>query len=189
MKLSFDLFLGAKSRDEVKRSIASFPWASVESLELHVEDYRGCQIKVYSMKIGFPPLPEKFGITVEMDQLTPIYLATILYPHQFVNPWGEKKYAECVAPVGVFPEKDESIHQSRAARDRHLMRYSDYLQTEWWAQVRSCLPQRCVFCGRKYSIEGHHNTYARRGIEMDGDVAPVCSECHKKFHGFGRTLS
>jgi len=66
--------------------------------------------------------------------------------------------------------------------------YNEYLYTDHWRMVRQLVLQRddreCLFCGKRTTLQIHHNTYDHRGVEefhLD-DLITVCSRCHKKIH-------
>lgn len=66
------------------------------------------------------------------------------------------------------------------------LHYSDYLETEHWRMVRSAALDRsghaCQVCKARGDLHVHHNTYERRGEEVDSDVIVLCADCHALFH-------
>lgn len=69
--------------------------------------------------------------------------------------------------------------------------YAEYLQSPHWQYVRKLALRRagdhCQVCGRARTDHGvildvHHNTYARRGEELESDVVVLCRECHERHH-------
>jgi hypothetical protein len=66
------------------------------------------------------------------------------------------------------------------------MPYSEYLQTEHWAETRKAAMRRaryaCQLCGAKGRLNVHHKTYERRGCEEPNDLIVLCQDCHAKFH-------
>ena len=66
-------------------------------------------------------------------------------------------------------------------------RYSSYLQSTHWKQVRSRILKRakglCEKCGAPAaSPDVHHKTYVRLGKERDADLIALCTRCHQKEH-------
>ena len=75
--------------------------------------------------------------------------------------------------------------------DLKKMKYSDYLQTYHWHEVRVAAldraKYRCQVCNRKdLTLNVHHRTYERRGEELPEDVIVLCRECHELFHKNGK---
>jgi len=66
------------------------------------------------------------------------------------------------------------------------MKYSDYLKTKHWENVRrqvlDAYEHACSFCCAKDDIHVHHRTYKRIGNEHWGDLVVLCKECHAVFH-------
>jgi hypothetical protein len=64
--------------------------------------------------------------------------------------------------------------------------YQSYLKSHDWAAKREvCLTawlSRCAICCSTEGLEVHHRTYERLGHEKEGDLIPLCSKCHGKFH-------
>jgi hypothetical protein len=67
------------------------------------------------------------------------------------------------------------------------MPYEDFLQTQYWQEVRVAALERaghrCQLCnadGRPLHV--HHRTYERRGCELPGDLTVLCDQCHDWFH-------
>ncbi len=67
-----------------------------------------------------------------------------------------------------------------------LLRYSDYLKTEHWEEIRrKALGRangRCQVCNADGELHTHHRTYENLGSERDNDVVALCKECHALFH-------
>lgn len=70
------------------------------------------------------------------------------------------------------------------------MPYHEYLQTEWWRDLRRrkvraagfrC--ERCQTSGRRLDV--HHLNYDRVGRERWEDLIVLCSQCHEREHGIG----
>lgn len=75
----------------------------------------------------------------------------------------------------------------KAPPDLATMPYTDYLQTEHWAEMRVAaihrVGGRCQFCNSDKDLHVHHRTYERRGAELPEDLGVFCAECHKALHG------
>jgi 5-methylcytosine-specific restriction endonuclease McrA len=69
------------------------------------------------------------------------------------------------------------------------MPYSAYLETDHWQAVRARAlrraGRRCQICGARGRLDVHHNTYVRRGRELNSDVVALCRDCHDLYHGHG----
>lgn len=70
------------------------------------------------------------------------------------------------------------------------MPYSEYLKTEEWrARSLRCREQsggKCALNQKHPAEHAHHRTYERRGLELADDLIALCSDCHKKHHGWDR---
>jgi 5-methylcytosine-specific restriction endonuclease McrA len=66
------------------------------------------------------------------------------------------------------------------------MPYRVYVRTPEWAErarrARERTLYRCSVWGRDGSLEVHHRTYERRGVERDEDVIALCATCHGLYH-------
>lgn len=69
--------------------------------------------------------------------------------------------------------------------------YSDFLKTPYWDGVRNYKLRRsgykCELCASNESLNVHHKTYERHGLEhlrsvADNDLIVLCKSCHYKFH-------
>ncbi|MDP9478588.1 MAG: hypothetical protein M3R38_23390 [Actinomycetota bacterium] len=60
------------------------------------------------------------------------------------------------------------------------------MQTSHWKRLREdklrAAGHRCQVCRSSGTLNVHHNTYDRRGEELDGDLIVLCRECHNLFH-------
>ena len=67
------------------------------------------------------------------------------------------------------------------------MPYGEYLRTEEWQKCRlgalERAGKRCQLCGSGERLDVHHNTYVRRGCELESDVIALCRGCHARHHG------
>lgn len=65
-------------------------------------------------------------------------------------------------------------------------RYSDYLSGSYWAHYRECYFMKhekvCFLCNKHGGIQLHHLCYDRLGSEQEGDVVPLCDDCHCRAH-------
>lgn len=63
---------------------------------------------------------------------------------------------------------------------------NDYLTTAHWQAIRKRIYKRfpyCQICGKKYHLEAHHLSYARRGTKNEHkDVRMLCHSCHRRQH-------
>ena len=66
------------------------------------------------------------------------------------------------------------------------MTYDEYLKTPRWLDRRKYWQNlwlfRCAVCNGKVSLQIHHRTYVRLGIEWAADVIALCPCCHYVFH-------
>jgi 5-methylcytosine-specific restriction endonuclease McrA len=64
--------------------------------------------------------------------------------------------------------------------------YQRYLRSRRWRIIRAMVltlhRRRCAMCDAT-ATEVHHRTYERVGREWLSDLTPVCSACHRRFHG------
>lgn len=69
------------------------------------------------------------------------------------------------------------------------MKYSSYLQTEYWKQVSAAVKTRakykCQLCNSPHDLNAHHRTYEVLGREMEhlDELVCLCHRCHSLFHG------
>ena len=82
--------------------------------------------------------------------------------------------------------KDDTSSLSGRLRPLGFQRYSEYLASDHWQDVRrryreSDLPQICP-CGET-RVALHHTTYVRLGEELLEDLTPLCRDCHARAHG------
>lgn len=69
------------------------------------------------------------------------------------------------------------------------MKYSDYLNTDYWkavtAKVKERAGYRCQLCNSQHDLCAHHRTYDHRGSELEhlDDLVCLCRRCHCIFHG------
>lgn len=70
-------------------------------------------------------------------------------------------------------------------QDLGFKKYSEYLATQHWKDLRSkLLPEgtRCSACEDELARNLHHRTYARLGNELPEDLIPLCEKCHTRVH-------
>lgn len=64
--------------------------------------------------------------------------------------------------------------------------YKDYLKTCWWKfrreQKIKSVGGACERCAKRRSLQVHHKTYERLGMERDDDLEVVCKGCHQHIH-------
>lgn len=82
-----------------------------------------------------------------------------------------------------IPEYDNVINILK------FMKYEDYLNTRHWKtfieEAYINANHTCQLCNAKnVGLNVHHKTYVNRGHETFNDVIVLCSDCHKKVHGF-----
>ena len=67
-------------------------------------------------------------------------------------------------------------------------RYSEYLKSEKWREVRQKVIERdgyvCSVCGSKEDLCVHHLTYRHIYDETMEDLVTVCTNCHRDIHEF-----
>lgn len=91
----------------------------------------------------------------------------------------------------IREENSKNYWQDLRSKHEQLrdMPYREFLQTEYWKNVRIAVLKkqrfRCGVCSEKNSLQVHHKTYASHGWEDEhlGDLIALCKECHSKFHG------
>jgi hypothetical protein len=95
------------------------------------------------------------------------------------------------AAVVHFELKATSWRAEFEERDRLLIalgysRYSDYLASHHWQEVRARIRLRaagsCEVCSCSAALQVHHLTYATLGQEGDNDLLAVCETCHEVAH-------
>ena len=84
------------------------------------------------------------------------------------------------------PEPNEQRDRRQAEINaKWWMLYDEYLSSEKWQEKRKAALLRtggkCELCGEE-AHEVHHLTYRLVGDEDDGDLMPVCCQCHKNVH-------
>jgi hypothetical protein len=68
------------------------------------------------------------------------------------------------------------------------LKYSDFLETEYWKAVRRLVIERdryrCVVCGSKKRLTVHHLTYKNHFKEHENlcYLTTVCHDCHHEYH-------
>jgi hypothetical protein len=76
------------------------------------------------------------------------------------------------------------------AVQRHVMPYRQYLATDWWQLVRAgalnAAGGACQVCNATETLDVHHRTYERRGMERAEDLIVLCRDCHTIFHENGK---
>ena len=93
-------------------------------------------------------------------------------------------------------EATESFFEAveRGRREIEALRrmpYAEYLQTEYWQNLRKevirMAEYQCQRCGARGPAEStlhvHHRTYKRRGWELIEYLEVLCSDCHEVEHG------
>lgn len=65
--------------------------------------------------------------------------------------------------------------------------YSEYLQSEHWDILRTCVLERdgrrCVRCGSTKRLQAHHKVYRDDWEQSQpGDLETLCRSCHEKEH-------
>ena len=97
----------------------------------------------------------------------------ILYAPRF--PWSFVHHARQLL--------DNARYRAACHADVAKMPYCEYLQTDVWRLTRDLLLIRqscCERCGRKSTLEIHHLSYERIGLEVLhlGDLQVLCADCH-----------
>lgn len=109
------------------------------------------------------------------------------------NTRGKSELQELSAMDLSFDEKVELIrNKKREITERNKIqskvRYQEYLKSAVWDKKRKAVLKRanytCEGCGEKNnSLEVHHLTYERKGMELLTDLVAYCSICHQFAHG------
>lgn len=93
-------------------------------------------------------------------------------------------------PKHVRLRVENSVKKKRKKLRR--MKYSDYLQTDYWVEMRKIIKERyhesCVLCGATKELRTHHRSYKNKGNPEKElfDLVLLCSECHFLFHEYQR---
>lgn len=81
------------------------------------------------------------------------------------------------------PNKPKKLKRSKLP---YLENYRAYLVSPHWQATRKEFFEKnkyeCTACGSSDSINLHHATYKRMGIEEEGDLVALCQDCHQKVH-------
>lgn len=82
-----------------------------------------------------------------------------------------------------------SYYQRALTLELIAMDYQDFLKTEYWAAVSHKVKHNngniCRNCGSSESLDFHHKTYDRHGMEhvfWESDLVPLCRDCHQAEH-------
>lgn len=112
------------------------------------------------------------------------------YIDQYLNP--NRSFKPEIRPwerISIIMDKfkyDEIINNAV-----NSLTYNEFLNTPYWEGVRQYkLKQaeyKCELCGKSGTLNVHHKTYDRHGMEhvrkvADKDLVVLCKDCHEKFH-------
>ena len=66
-------------------------------------------------------------------------------------------------------------------------RYNEYLKSPQWKAKKNLVLKRANYCcegcgASKVSLEVHHLTYERKGMELLTDLVAFCGRCHELAH-------
>ena len=65
-------------------------------------------------------------------------------------------------------------------------KYSEYLNSDQWKSIKAKVITRakgkCEGCNNETSLEVHHKTYERIGMELMIDLVALCKYCHMSAH-------
>jgi hypothetical protein len=82
----------------------------------------------------------------------------------------------------------KSQHPKKAKKEKRevMPKYKVYILSKKW-RARCALFYKmhgkfCVACGETRNIHLHHMSYQHMGNELDGELAPLCRDCHKEYH-------
>jgi len=86
------------------------------------------------------------------------------------------------------PQSDKAKRkQSLNAKKMIRKKYSDYLKSKDWANIRIDLfenrGKRCERCDSENRLEVHHLHYRNIFKEEPQDLVILCHSCHSKEHG------
>jgi hypothetical protein len=97
----------------------------------------------------------------------------------------------------LYVPMGETVYQSKGkdycpacAWERGLLRYNEYLDSAYFADVRKTVFERdhyqCRKCGSAKNLEPHHISYRNLGFkdrEVD-DLLTLCNKCHAELHKY-----
>lgn len=90
-----------------------------------------------------------------------------------------------------YTKKTASERNAKLKEEKRLrhLEYERYIREspDWWS-IRERVMRRdnhwCQACFEKTATEVHHTTYANLYQEILWELKAVCSECHRKIHGY-----
>lgn len=102
----------------------------------------------------------------------------------FVAEWRERYYQNT---------EDERLRQREEERDRWWEKYTDYLETHKWREIRAKVLDRdkyvCQGCLSASAEQVHHLTYENVFNELAFQLVSLCHHCHRKIHDTRRAGS
>lgn len=111
--------------------------------------------------------------------------------------WNTTAASECCLACEIlereykFSPHNVIFYPSPQIHELSKMKYSDFLNTEYWKKLREIILKRfdnkCSLCGtHKWNgakeLHVHHNSYDHRGYEFYSDLIVLCKSCHQKYH-------
>lgn len=68
----------------------------------------------------------------------------------------------------------------------YLEDYKNYLKSPHWQKTKErfyvFFEKKCQRCESREKINLHHTDYRNLGIEKEGDLVPLCQNCHTELH-------
>jgi hypothetical protein len=108
----------------------------------------------------------------------------------------ERKLKKRIAVIDAFgvSEKSEPRRKKKIKQNKFgFGDYNKYINSREWAARKASYYEthhkECRSCGSdERDMHLHHRTYARIYQEEDGDLVPLCSECHAMLHLFQKSF-
>jgi len=104
-----------------------------------------------------------------------------------------KKIDESGGYEELLNKMKDDLNQRKEKRDtreiygQHVSNYNDYLQTDYWKDLRQLALERdgnCKLCNDDIILQAHHRSYKNKwGKEKElNDLVILCKRCHELFH-------
>lgn len=108
----------------------------------------------------------------------------------------EKKIAKTIAAIDLAVAEGD-VKQRPYKKKQNKFGYGDYkkyISSSEWSKRKALYYEvhhkECRTCGSaEKELHLHHRTYERIFQEEDGDLVPLCTDCHASLHLFQKSLS
>lgn len=129
-------------------------------------------------------LLEKAMIKKENEAFRDYYIEQYINPNHSFKP--EIRPYERISTIMDKFEYDEVVKNAVSS-----LTYLEFLNTPYWEGIRQYklkeAEYKCELCGKSGTLNVHHKTYDRHGMEhirkiAEKDLIVLCEDCHKKFH-------